>query len=596
MEKDKVIRKIDALPIGYSDVKSVIETGYYVDKTKYAQELIEKRNPIFIARPRRFGKSLFIDTLDTICSGEQEVFKDYHIGRPENGYTWKKYPIINIDFSGLNHNPNCLENSLKSKLDKIACLYGLTIQVPDIQDGLENLIEALSKLSNGYESNIVVLIDEYDAPVVNLQKGSDLEQANIKVMKDFFMTLKSLNKRFQFTFITGVSKFSLSDVFSGANHLSDLTIDKSAAAMFGYTEQELLEVFSDRIAMVAATWSEELGGPVTQEKVMQEIASHYNGYKFYEKGPSVYNPWSTLHFFKEGKREDYWYESGSSTLIISQMLSDPDRFNLDELPIDAYRHQLMYTGSRSEISLKALMFQTGYLTIAHYEPSTGIYKLKFPNQEVAKAFAQTIQDTLERRVKDYFIQERDKIRHALADKKIDTFIEHINIAFAALPYYIRPLSKAICDQQFLGEAWSSTAEYSAVFEECRQASTPKLPSEIEFRKRSDTKQEKQYYSNLHMLLQGLGFLGGRKMHMHSESASSQGRSDIVLELETAIFIIEIKYKSSGKIALEQIKANGYYKPYLLRQKAIILLGINFNEETRMIDNWDYEIHEDHIKK
>ena len=547
MEKDKVIRKIDALPIGYSDVKSVIETGYYVDKTKYAQELIEKRNPIFIARPRRFGKSLFIDTLDTICSGEQEVFKDYHIGRPENGYTWKKYPIINIDFSGLNHNPNCLENSLKSKLDKIACLYGLTIQVPDIQDGLENLIEALSKLSNGYESNIVVLIDEYDAPVVNLQKGSDLEQANIKVMKDFFMTLKSLNKRFQFTFITGVSKFSLSDVFSGANHLSDLTIDKSAAAMFGYTEQELLEVFSDRIAMVAATWSEELGGSVTQEKVMQEIASHYNGYKFYEKGPSVYNPWSTLHFFKEGKREDYWYESGSSTLIISQMLSDPDRFNLDELPIDAYRHQLMYTGSRSEISLKALMFQTGYLTIAHYEPSTGIYKLKFPNQEVAKAFAQKIQDTLERCVKDYFIQERDKIRRALADKKIDAFIDNINTAFATLPYYI------------------------------------------------NSGQEKQYHSNLHMLLQGLGFLGGRKMHMHSESASSQGRSDIILELETAIYVIEIKYKSSGKVALEQIKANGYYQPYLLRQKAIILLGINFNEETRMIDNWDYEIYEEHIK-
>ncbi|TSJ80954.1 MAG: ATP-binding protein [Candidatus Cardinium sp.] len=542
-----MMRKIDALPIGYSDVERVIRTGYYVDKTKYAQALIEKENPVFIARPRRFGKSLFINTLATICNGEQEIFKDCYIGRPESGYQWKKYPIINIDFSGLNHNPNYLENSLKSKLDKIACSYGLTIQVPDIQDGLENLIEALSKLSNGYESNIVVLIDEYDAPVVNLQKGSDLEQANIKVMKDFFMTLKSLNKRFQFTFITGVSKFSLSDVFSGANHLSDLTIDKSAAAMFGYTEQELLEVFSDRIAMVAATWSEELGGSVTQEKVMQEIASHYNGYKFYEKGPSVYNPWSTLHFFKEGKREDYWYESGSSTLIISQMLSDPDRFNLDELPIDAYRHQLMYTGSRSEISLKALMFQTGYLTIAHYEPSTGIYKLKFPNQEVAKAFAQKIQDTLERCVKDYFIQERDKIRRALADKKIDAFIDNINTAFATLPYYI------------------------------------------------NSGQEKQYHSNLHMLLQGLGFLGGRKMHMHSESASSQGRSDIILELETAIYVIEIKYKSSGKVALEQIKANGYYQPYLLRQKAIILLGINFNEETRMIDNWDYEIYEEHIK-
>ena len=378
-QKDKIMHKINALPIGYSDVESVIRTGYYVDKTRYAQELLEKENPIFIARPRRFGKSLFIDTIATICSGMEEVFKDYHIGKKENGYQWKKYPVINLDFSGVNHNLNCLENSLKSKLDKIACSYGVIIQIPDIQDGLENLVEALSKLSNGYEPNTAVLIDEYDAPVVNLTKGSDLEQANIKVMKDFFMTLKSLNKYFKFTFITGVSKFSLSDVFSGANHLSDLTIDKSAAAVFGYTEQELWEIFSDRIAMVAATWSEERNQPVTQEIVMQEVANHYNGYKFYEKGPSVYNPWSTLHFFKEGKREDYWYESGSPTILISQMLSAPDRFNLDELPIDAYRHELMYTGSRSEISLKALMFQTGYLTIDSYEPSTGIYKLKFPN-------------------------------------------------------------------------------------------------------------------------------------------------------------------------------------------------------------------------
>ncbi len=208
----------------------------------------------------------------------------------------------------------------------------------------------------------------------------------------------------------------------------------------------------------------------------------------------------------------------------------------------------MYTGSRSEISLKSLMFQTGYLTIHNYDDATGLYILKFPNKEIEASFQKSIQSSLEKSVKDYFLQERDKIRKALADKKIEMFIEYINTAFATLPYYI------------------------------------------------DTKQEKQYHSNLHMLLQGLRFLGGRKMHMHSESVSSQGRSDIVLELETAIYIIEIKYKSTGKIALEQIKSNGYYKPYLLRQKAIILLGINFNEETRMIDNWAYEIHEEHIKE
>ncbi len=393
-QKDKTMRKIDALPIGYSDVQSVIETGYYVDKTSYAQALIEKRNPVFIARPRRFGKSLFINTLATICSGEKEIFQGYHIGKPENGYQWKRYPVIKLDHSRFtNDTPESLQLSLEDTLTEIASSYGLTLRGHSVKARFSNLVSDMTRLGNGYEPRIVVLIDEYDAPIVNLTKGSELETSNIKVMKDFFMTLKSLNDCFQLTFITGVSKFSLSDVFSGANHLSDLTVDKTAAAMFGYTQQELLEVFSDRIVMVSTTWREELGKPVTQESVIQQIASYYNGYKFYEKGPSVYNPWSTLHFLKEGKKEDYWYESGSSTLIISQMLEDPDRFNLDELPIDAYRHQLMYTGSRSAISLKALMFQTGYLTIDSYEPSTGVYKLKFPNQEVEKAFAQTIKDT-----------------------------------------------------------------------------------------------------------------------------------------------------------------------------------------------------------
>ncbi|WP_342265381.1 AAA family ATPase [Cardinium endosymbiont of Philonthus spinipes] len=555
------MRKINALPIGYSDVKSVIETGYYVDKTRYAQELIEKRNPIFIARPRRFGKSLFIDTLATICNDEQEVFKDYHIGKPENGYDWKKYPVINLDFSGVSNNtPEELSASIKMVLKEIAFSYKVKIEDVTVKDALRSLVLQLIHLEDTidnkeniqsvYEPRIVVLIDEYDAPIVHLTKGSDLEKANIKVMKDFFMTLKSLNKHFQFTFITGVSKFSLSDVFSGANHLKDITIDASADAMFGYTQQEILTIFSKKLEDIAEQWSKKENKKITESEVMQRIAAYYNGYRFHQNGLSVYNPWSTLRFLDSGELANYWYESGSPSLLINQMLADPDRFdiNMGNLQIEAVREDLMYTESRNEISLKSLMFQTGYLTIDHYDEPSGLYRLKFPNKEIEASFQKSIQSSLEKSVKDYFIHERDTIRQALSDKKVETFIDHINTVFSTLPYYL------------------------------------------------DTKQEKQYHSNLHMLLQGLGFLGGRRMQMYSESASSQGRSDIVLELETAIYIIEIKYKSSGKIALDQIKANGYYKPYLLRQKAIILLGINFNEETRMIDDWAYEIQVKDLKK
>ncbi|WP_243018175.1 AAA family ATPase, partial [Candidatus Cardinium hertigii] len=463
------MRKINALPIGYSDVTSVIETGYYVDKTRYAQELIEKRNPIFIARPRRFGKSLFINTLATICSGEKEIFKDCYIGKPENGYTWKKYPVIKLDNSRLtNKSAELLQLSLEDLLIQTASIYQLRLTGQVLQTKFSNLVEDMTKLGNGYESKIVVLIDEYDAPIVHLTKGSDLEQANIKVMKDFFMTLKSLNDHFQLTFITGVSKFSLSDVFSGANHLDDITISKDADAMFGYTQEEILSTFSVYLESIALKWSESNDKKITKEVVMEHMAIYYNGYKFHKDGVSVYNPWPTLKFFKSSELENYWYESGSPSLLIKQMLADSDRFdlNMNNLQIEATREDLMYTESRNEISLKSLMFQTGYLTIDSYDDASSLYTLKFPNKEIEESFQKSIQSSLEKSVKDYFIQERDKIRKALSNKKISSFIDSINTAFATLPYYI------------------------------------------------DTKQEKQYHSNLHMLLQGLGFLGGRRMHMY----------------------------------------------------------------------------------
>jgi len=241
-------------------------------------------------------------------------------------------------------------------------------------------------------------------------------------MKDFFMTLKSLNSYFKFTFITGVSKFSLSDIFSGANHLDDITISKNADAMFGYTQEEILHVFSENIHAIGLEWSKKENKKITDLEVMSRMATCYNGYKFHKDGVSVYNPWSTLKFLNSGELENYWYESGSPTVLINQMLADPDRFelNMDNLQIKATREELMYTGSRNEVSLKSLMFQTGYLTIDHYDASSSLYTLKFPNKEIEESFQRSIRYSLEKSVKDYFIQERDKIRNALASKKIKT--------------------------------------------------------------------------------------------------------------------------------------------------------------------------------
>ena len=551
------MRKKNALPIGYSDVTSVIETGYYVDKTKYAQELIEKSNPIFIARPRRFGKSLFIETLATICRGEKAVFKDYHIGK--NGYAWKKYPVIGLDFSGVSNNTSEeLSADIKRLLKEIAFSYSVKIEGGTVKDTLRSLVLQLihlhhtsakkESIQSTYEPEIVVLIDEYDAPIVNLVKGSSLEQSNIRVLKDFFMTLKSLNKYFQLVFVTGVSKFNLSDVFSGANHLDDITIDASADAMFGYTQQEIIDTFSKNLEDIALEWRKDSNKEITKEMVIKKMAHYYNGYKFHKHGTSVYNPWSILKFLKSGTLSNYWYSSGNPELLLTQMKQDPSRFELlKNRHTKAFEHELMYTGSRSQISLKSLMFQTGYLTIDSYDKTTDLYTLKFPNIEIEESFEKSLQDSFEKDIKDHFLQERNNMRAALSNKDIKAFINNVNVAFYTIPYYL------------------------------------------------DTKREGQYHSNLHMLLQGLGFLAGNIGYVYSEPPTSSGRPDIVLEIENVLYIIEIKYKSTGTAALQQIKENHYYEPYTFRKKEIVLLGINFNEATRTIDSWDHEVYNQHLK-
>ena len=203
-----------------------------------------------------------------------------------------------------------LKLSLENKIEEISSDYGLLLRGPALKNRLSNLIKDMAKIGNNYSPQIVVLIDEYDAPIVNLPKGSDLEQENIKVMKDFFMTLKSLNSYFKLTFITGVSKFSLSDVFSGANHLDDITIDQSADAMFGYTEGKIRSYFPDNIEKVRWQWSKDQGKNLTTAEVLKCMQSRYNGYKFYKKSASIYNPWSTLKFLKSGELSNYWYGSG----------------------------------------------------------------------------------------------------------------------------------------------------------------------------------------------------------------------------------------------------------------------------------------------
>jgi len=244
------LQMMKKLPIGIQSIKKILGDGeyVYVDKTGLIKKLIDEGAPHYcMSRPRRFGKSLFLNTLEEIFKGNKELFKGLKIY--ETDYSWQKYPVLHFDFARIeSRNPLEFENALKRKLQSMASSFGLSIDAPSIQEGLEALIIGLSE-----DNRVAVLVDEYDSAIINNLKDPKLAEKNRDLLKAFFGTLKSLDRYLKFTFVTGVSKFSQVSLFSGPNNLKDITMDPRYAGMMGYTEEELKETFPEHIQSIVAT-------------------------------------------------------------------------------------------------------------------------------------------------------------------------------------------------------------------------------------------------------------------------------------------------------------------------------------------------------
>ncbi|WP_194848161.1 AAA family ATPase [Candidatus Neptunochlamydia vexilliferae] len=364
------------LPIGLQSISEVIEGDYvYIDKTQFAYNLIEQGKHYFIARPRRFGKSLFLNTLKEILKGNKELFKECAIA--SSSYKWKQYPVVHLDFSKIaNNQPDQLKSALQTRLEIIAKKHAVPIITDDIQVALDRLVV---ELSSKYKSQVAVLIDEYDKPIIDNLKNIEIAEANRDILKDFFGSFKSLDKHLKMTFITGISKFSQVSLFSGFNNLKDLTTHPRYATLFGYSHEEITHGFSDHIEDL----SQQRACP-TQE-ILDEMKQWYNGYHFSYEGDPVYNPFSTLNYLDEGKPQSFWYNTGTPSFLIDLIKKMPTpSFQLSG--IKAKPSEILEISDLDDIDLKALMWQTGYLTFQSYDLTTDIYTLDFPNQEVRRAF------------------------------------------------------------------------------------------------------------------------------------------------------------------------------------------------------------------
>lgn len=499
--------------------RTLIEGGYlYVDKTRTIYELVRGASGIyFLSRPRRFGKSLLISTLEEIFLGNQELFRGLWLY--ESDYDWPPHPIVRIDFSWHTvKDAETLKLVIDSYVEEIAESYGLTLKGFDFQSRFRNLLLQLSK-----KAKIVILIDEYDKPLVdNLENLPEAVRIR-DVLKSFYTVIKAMDRYLRFVFITGISKFSRVGIFSSLNNLDDLTFDKRFATLLGLTEEELRQNFQEHIQLFAE--QEKL----TTEALFGQIRIWYDGFCFTEESPNLYNPFSTLLLLNKQRFANYWFESGTPTFLIKLLKEQQypvealQELRLNELAFSTYELE--------NLSIVPLLFQTGYLTIKAYDPATRTYTLSYPNREVEDAFTAYLLGAFSEGDRSLNEEYLWQLVDALKAQKLERFFTVLNIFFANVPYNIH------------------------------------------------LKHEKYYQTVFFLIFKLLG------LRIDAEVHTNEGRIDAVIELADHIYLFEFKVDGSAEEALQQIKDNDYYQKYRLKSKPIHLIGVNFDSSQRKVSDW-----------
>ncbi len=401
------------LPIGISTFKEIITENYvYVDKTKEAFELINNGKYYFLSRPRRFGKSLFIDTLRNIFEGKKELFEGLYI---YDKWDWnKKYPVIKIsfntgDFSSL--------NGLKQRIKELLHINQRDLEIECREDlSIEGCFEELIyKAFKKYNQRVVILIDEYDKPILDNIENPELAKDMRDELKTFYAVIKGADEYIKFAFMTGVSKFSKMSLFSGLNNLDDITIDKKYATICGYTHRDLETVFAEHL----------------KGQDYEKIRRWYNGYKWL--GEPVYNPFDILLFISKGYiYENYWFSTGTPTFLLK--LIEKNNYFLPDFENITKDKQMLDSFDVNYIDLETLMWQTGYLTIDSFETILEKieYKLKIPNLEVQQSLFGVIADYITKT--NNYARNYGNVVRSLLSKNFEDFKKHLVSIYASIPY------------------------------------------------------------------------------------------------------------------------------------------------------------------
>ena len=543
---DKQLKKC---PLGVQTFEKVIlEDLLYVDKTQYIYSLVQNYKYVFFNRPRRFGKSLLVSTLRSYFAGKKELFKGLAIEKLET--EWTEHPVLHFDMStGKYMDKESLERGLSCKLSDYEKIYGKS----DPETTLLSL-RLVNLIVNAYEKTgrqAVVLIDEYDAPLLDVE--DELLQQLRLVMRNFYAPLKACDPYLRFVFLTGITKFSQMSIFSDLNNLTNISMDSEYASICGITEEELTGQLSDYVDALAENLN------LTHQQAVELLGKRYNGYHFSWPSPDIFNPYCLLNALSDRRVDSYWFSSGTPTYLIEMMR----KFGVAPSQIGPIEAMTSAFDAPTEhlTSMLPLLYQSGYLTIKDYYEEDNIYVLDIPNNEIRVGLMESLlPNYVQGSVGETGLVGIAKIYRALRLDGLDGMLRKLQQFLLTVPYcentndFVKP-----------NEQSSSPLGYSAMARNCT------------FRN-----YEGHYQQMLYVIFSLLG------RYVDVEVRTATGRVDMVMQAFGKLYLFELKLNRSAAAAMQQINLNDYPARFSQCGLPIVKVGINFDTATRTLSDWVIE--------
>ena len=509
-------------PIGIQDFVKLRQGGFaYVDKTKFVYKLADEGSYYFLSRPRRFGKSLFLSTLEAYFLGRKELFEGLAIYDMEK--EWKSHPIFYIDLNTANfRDENSLYEVLNSHVSVWEEKYGAREYETTLALRFKGVIaRAAEKEGRG----VVILIDEYDKPILQTLRNEELQEKHRSLLKSFYSVLKTQDRYIRFAFITGVTKFGKVSVFSDLNNLMDISMDQRYISICGMTQNELLYNFREGIEQLGEAYGD------TEEETLNKLKIRYDGYHFEEDTVGIYNPFSVLNTLAKLRYKDYWFETGTPTFLVD--LLKMHNYRLLDITREKVSGDVINSIDSMSTNPIPVIYQSGYLTIKGYDERFKKYRLGFPNKEVEEGFLNfllplyTSAGNNSPFMVDEFVQD-------VESGNPERFMQRMKAFFADTSY------------QVVGNA------------------------------------ELYFQNAMYLVFKIMGF------YTQVERPTSDGRIDAIIQTPDYIYIIECKLDRTADEALCQINDSNYAAPFAMDKRRIYKIGVNFSSQTRGVEQWVIE--------